>query len=126
MGSPAQAQRDNLVRSALAANDRLVRHLAEWAGRDLSGYDWQSGLPWRIENAIARMLKGINEILEMTMTAATPGTPVEILKRDARRIGAVVDHDLEPVPADAADASAQEQAPLDALELGVENVGLGV
>ena len=126
MDRPAQAQRDNLVRSALAANDRLVRHLAEWAGRDLSGYDWQNGLPWRIENEIALMLKRINEILEKTMTATTPDTPVEIPKRDAQRLGAVVDHDLEPVPADAADASAHEQALLDALELGVENVGLGV
>ena len=126
MGSPAQAQRDNLVRSALAANDRLVRHLAEWAGRDLSGYDWLNGLLWRIENEIALMLKGINEILEKTMKAPTPDTPVEILKRDAQRLGAVVDHDQEPVPADAANASEHEQALLDALELGVENVGMGV
>ena len=125
MYRPAQAERDKLVRAALAGNDRLVRHLAEWAGHDLSGYDWQNGLPWRIENEIALMLKGINVILK-TMTAATPDTPIEIFKRDAQRLGAVVDHDLEPVPADAADASAQEQAPLDALELGVENVGLGV
>ena len=74
----------------------------------------------------AQMLKGINEILEKTMTATTPDTPVEILKRDAQRLGAVVDHDLEPVPADAADASAHEQALLDALELDVEHVGMGV
>ena len=126
MDRPAQAERDKLVRAALASNDRLVRHLAEWACRDLSGYDWQNGLPWRIENAIALMLKGINGILEKTMTAATPDTPIEILKRDAQRLGAVIDHDLEPVPADAADASEHEQALLDALELGVENVGLGV
>ncbi len=72
------------------------------------------------------MLKAINGILEKTMNADTPDTPIEILKRDAQRLGAVVDHDLEPVPADAADAPAHEQALLDALELGVENVGLGV
>ena len=122
MDRPAQAQRDNLVRAALAGNDRLVRHLAEWVGRELSGYDWQNGLPWRIENEIALMLKGINAILEKTMNAATPDTPIEILKRDAQRLGAVIDHDLEPVPAD---ASEHEQALLDALELGVEHVGLG-
>ncbi len=123
MNRPPLALRDMLVRNALAGNDRLIRHLAEWVGRDLSGYDWLSGLPWRIENEIALMLKGINEILEKTMNAATTDTPIEILKRDARRLGAVVDHDLEPV---SADALAHEQALLDALELGVENVGLGV
>lgn len=126
MNRPDQAKRERLVREVLAGNDRLVLCLAEWVGRDLSGYDWQCGLPWRIENEIALMLKGINGILEMTMTAATPDTPIEILKRDAQRLGAVVDHDPEPVRADAADASAHEQALLDALELGVENVGLGV
>ncbi len=57
------------------------------------------------------------------MTVATPDTPIEILKRDAHHLGAVVDHDWEHVPAD---ALAHEQALLDALELGVENVGLGV
>ncbi len=126
MDRPAHAQRDELVRNALAINDRLVRHLAQWVGRDLSGYDWQNGLPWRIENEIAVMLKGINEILEKSLNAATPDTPIEILRRDAQLLGAVVDHDLAPVPADAVDASAHEQALLDALELGVENVGLGV
>ncbi len=55
------------------------------------------------------------------MTAATPETPIEILKRDAQRLGAVVDHDLEP----AGDAE-QEPALMDALELGVEPIGLGV
>ncbi|NNM65782.1 MAG: hypothetical protein HKL99_14465 [Burkholderiales bacterium] len=123
MDRPAQAQRDELVRNALARDDRLVRHLADWIGRDLSGYDRQNGLPWRIESEIALMLNGINELLEKTMNAATP---VEILKRDAQLLGAVVDHDLAPVPADAVDASAHERDLLDALELGVEPVGLGV
>ena len=57
------------------------------------------------------------------MTTATPDTQIEILKRDAQRLGAVVDHDLGPVPAD---ALAHEQALLDALELGVEPIGKGV
>jgi hypothetical protein len=46
---------------------------------------------------------------------------IEILARDAQRVGAVVDHDL---PADT-DAE-QEQSLMDALELGVEDIGLGV
>ena len=45
----------------------------------------------------------------------------EILARDAQRVGAVVDHDLPAI--DDADA---EQALMDALELGVEDIGLGV
>jgi hypothetical protein len=54
------------------------------------------------------------------MNESTP----EILARDAQRMGAVVDHDLPAI--DDADADAeQEQALMDALELGVEDVGLG-
>jgi hypothetical protein len=45
---------------------------------------------------------------------------IEILARDAQRLGAVVDHDLPAV----LDAE-QEQALMDALELGVEDIGLG-
>lgn len=54
----------------------------------------------------------MNEINESTL---------EMLARDAQRVGAVVDHDL-PEPADAPE---QEQALLDALELGVEPIGKG-
>jgi hypothetical protein len=46
---------------------------------------------------------------------------IEILARDAQRMGAIVDHDLPAGP----DAE-QEQALMDALELGVEDIGLGV
>lgn len=52
------------------------------------------------------------------MNESTP----EILARDAQRVGAVVDHDLPAI--DDADAE-QERALMDALELGVEDVGLG-
>jgi hypothetical protein len=55
------------------------------------------------------------------MTTATPDTPIEILAREAQRIGAVVDHDLAAI--DDADA---EQSLMDALDLGVEDIGLGV
>lgn len=60
----AQQQRERLVREALVANDRLVASLAEWVGRDRSGYDWQCGMPWRIESQIALMLQEINHRLE--------------------------------------------------------------
>lgn len=52
---------------------------------------------------------------------ATPDNKpeTEILTRDAQRFDAVVDHDFEPV-------DALEDGLLDALELGVEDVGLGV
>lgn len=46
--------------------------------------------------------------------------PIEIRALDARRFG--VEAEVDPVPAENED----EQALLDALELGVEPVGLGV
>ena len=52
------------------------------------------------------------------MNESTP----EILARDAQRVGAVIDHDLPAI--DDADAE-QEQALMNALELGVEDIGLG-
>lgn len=45
---------------------------------------------------------------------------LEVLARDAQHVGVVVDHDLP-----AADAE-QAQALLNALDLGIEAVGLGV
>lgn len=58
------ASREALVREALGLDDWLVFCLAEWVGRDLSGIDWRSGLPWRIENQIRSMLMEINHRLE--------------------------------------------------------------
>ena len=107
MDRPTQARRQTLVRNALAGNDRLIQCLAEWVGRDLSGYDWQSGLPWRIESEIAFTLKAINRILEDHMTATPHVPPIEIPACDAQRLGADVDHDLEAAPPD---APAQEPA----------------
>jgi hypothetical protein len=107
MNRPTQARREMLVRSALAGNDRLIQHLAEWVGRDLSGYDWQSGLPWRIESEIAFTLKTINRILEDHMITTPHAPPIEIPVCDAQRLGADVDHDLEVAPPD---APAQEPA----------------
>jgi hypothetical protein len=64
MYRPNQSERERLVREALGLDDRLVWCLAEWVGRDLSGIDWQPGLPWRIENQITGLLKDINHRLE--------------------------------------------------------------
>lgn len=64
MGGLSQTEREALVREALTLDDWLIRCLAEWVGRDLSGIDWESGLPWRIENRIRESLLEINSRLE--------------------------------------------------------------
>jgi hypothetical protein len=64
MNRLSQSNREALVRESLGLDDRLVWCLAEWVGRDLSGVDWQLGLPWRIENQITSLLKEINQRLE--------------------------------------------------------------
>lgn len=64
MGGMSQIEREALVREALALDGWLIRCLAEWVGRDLSGIDWESGLPWRIETRIRELLQEINSRLE--------------------------------------------------------------
>lgn len=64
MGGLSQIEREALVREALALDDWLIRCLAEWVGRDLSGMDWGSGLPWRIEYGIRGLLLEIKSRLE--------------------------------------------------------------
>lgn len=131
MRERTQAQREALVRQSLVQDDRLVRLLAEWVGRDLSGYDWQDSIPWRIEREITVFIQSVNRLVkqEQTMKPVT----LEIPARDVQRLGAVVDHDLPPVnEQDEAQSGeltldqAHEQALLDALDLGIEPVGLGV
>ncbi|SCC93530.1 hypothetical protein THIX_60745 [Thiomonas sp. X19] len=127
MRERTQAQREALVRQSLVQDDRLVRLLAEWVGRNLSGYDWQDSIPWRIEREISVFIQRVNRFVkqEQMMKPVT----LEIPARDAQRLGAVVDHDLAPVnEQDEAQGGERthDQALLDALDLGIEPVGLGV
>lgn len=57
-----QADRERIVISALADSPMLVRALAEWVGRPLDGYDWQGGIPWRIEIEITYFLRELNKL----------------------------------------------------------------
>jgi hypothetical protein len=135
MRALTQALREALVREALAADDRLVRLLAEWVGRDLSGYAWQDSIPWRIENEIVVFIRTVNRLLKQE--SMMKPDRLEIPARDAQRLGAVVDHDLAPVNEqdeaqggeqahEQAHDQAHDQALLSALDLGTEPVGLGV
>ncbi|MHB1668667.1 MAG: hypothetical protein ACYCSR_08970 [Thiomonas sp.] len=127
MRALTQALREALVREALAADDRLVRLLAEWVGRDLSGYAWQDSIPWRIERGITAFIQSVNRLVKQE--SMMKPDMLEIPARDAQRLGAMVDHDLPPV-SEQDEAQGGEltldQALLSALDLGTEPVGLGV
>lgn len=46
---------------AVLSDPFLTRAVAEWIGQPMTGYDWQAGLPYRIELAVRLAMKAVND-----------------------------------------------------------------